>query len=178
MVPALLSGYLGGLGTDDHSVRTQVSMLDEPEGDWTFLGVYGRWQPVTTGVASVAIGRLFIGYFDGNINIVDSRSFDLDTSVGVNLRLDIIENEIKLWGWPTDTLEPLEPQLTMTDSRFATGDGAGIIYNPRSTTNTPRAAFGFFEVTSVPEPSGTCSALVGFLLFYAGPRRREWKAGR
>lgn len=142
----------------DYSITTQVQTLDAPS-NWVFLGLYGRGTLLSPeywgGVDSD--GTLSMGYYDGSqIHRTPDAVLGLDTAAGVNLRFDIVDDTIRLWGWQVGEEQPAEHHLELVDSSITTGAGIGMFYNPGpgNQRSPGRVGFEYLRVATVPEPSG------------------------
>ena len=80
--------------------------------------------------------------------------FDVRTEDAV-LQLDVIDNELKLWGWKAGDPMPDQPQLTATDSTYS----EGTMRIASETINNNIATFRYVHVadmSSSPNPQLFC----------------------
>ena len=96
----MLAGVSSGLSSDQ-SIRMQVRSLAEPEGDWTYFGLFGRLNGFDTYWGGVGTnGNLSVGWNNvSELDVVAQSSVGLDTNAWINLQLDIEGDTIRLWGW-------------------------------------------------------------------------------
>lgn len=148
---ALMNSLLNGDFPANISLRTRVRLLDAPEGDWVFIGVVGRH---TMGMSNDYYGgiasdnRVGIGVSNGPV--LNTAFIDLDVvTQDVELRFDLMEDELTMTAWVAGTYPPQEPQVRVTDDRVVEGGVAMLSYNPRNATNLPTLAFDYFEVVGL-----------------------------
>jgi hypothetical protein len=91
------------------------------------------------------------------------------------LQLDVIGDELKLWGWRAGDPRPDEPQITHIDPTYASGF-VGIFINA---LDGNIGTFGFVQVadTSIPEPSSAVLACLGFACLLAWRRAKVESRG-
>jgi hypothetical protein len=162
------------------SIRTQVQTSSENGG--AFVGA--RYQDP---LAFPSIGNYF-GGIEYNQNLGDTRlnlgrndggsftsfgvfvlPFDVRTEDAV-LQLDVIDNELKLWGWKAGDPMPDQPQLTATDSTYS----GGTMRIASETINNNISTFRYVHVADmhIPEPSTILLAMIGMAGACCYRRRR------
>jgi len=95
--------------------------------------------------------------------------FDVRTEDAV-LQLDVIGNELKLWGWKAGDPMPDQPQVSATDNNYS--GGAIRIVNDNHNLNV--ATFRYVQVAtqSIPEPSTAILSCLGFVSLIAWRRKK------
>jgi hypothetical protein len=95
--------------------------------------------------------------------------FDVRTEDAV-LQLDVIGNELKLWGWKAGDPMPDQPQLTATDSTYS----GGTMRIASETINNNISTFRYVHVADmhIPEPSTILLAMIGMAGACCYRRRR------
>ena len=122
--------------------------------------------------------RLILGRGDGGGNNTFFEDFgdfpvlpfDMRTEDAV-LQLDVIGNELKLWGWKAGDPMPDQPQLTATDSTYS----GGTMRIASETINNNISTFRYVHVADshIPEPSALTLTALGLLGLIAYGRRRR-----
>ena len=167
---------------EDTSIRTQGKI----SAGGGFLGVAVRNQAaeevvqyfgVIAHVSNLGGTVLALGRADG----LESDSvffggfptlpFDIRRDDGI-LQLDVIGNELKLWGWKAGEPMPDGPQLSAVDDTYASGFVR--IIGGVDDTRASSTVFRYVHVADmhIPEPSTAVLACLGFVCMFS---LRRWK---
>ncbi len=169
----------------DFSIRTQVRTSSEAgsvfvvareQEPLVFPGSKGYFGGLEY-QSNLGGTRLILGRGDGDGNNTffggfPVLPFDMTTDDAV-LQLDVIGNELKLWGWKAGDPMPDQPQLTATDSTYS--EGAMRIVNDAENSNI--ATYRYVHVADshippVPEPTTLLLAMFGMAGACCYRRRR------
>jgi hypothetical protein len=140
-----LGSYFGGIKYDPNLGGTYL-LLGRNDGDsFTFFG-----------------GNPVVG---GPVLPFDVR---IDDAV---LQLDVIGNELKLWGWKAGDPMPDQPQLTATDNKYSEEGRVGL---SNDVHNLNIATFRYVHVADshIPEPTTLLLAMLGMAGTCCYRRRR------
>jgi hypothetical protein len=166
----------------DFSIRTQVQTSSMDSGAFVlarvqeplvFPGSLSYFGGIEYN-SDVGSTRLVLGRVDGLDDFTffgdfPELPFDVRTEDAV-LQLDVIGNELKLWGWKAGDPMPDQPQVTATDSTYS--EGKTMIVN--FTENFNIATFRYVHVADmhIPEPTTLLLAMLGMAGTCCYRRRR------
>jgi hypothetical protein len=168
----------------DISIRTQVRTSADDTGVFVSarvqepLGFPGSSETYFGGIgdnANTGGTSIFLGRSDGPgdfmfFGVSPVLPFDVRTEDGV-LQLDVIGNELKLWGWKAGDPMPDQPQLTATDSKYS--EGTMRISNNADNPNISTFRYVHVADMHIPEPSALALTVLGLLGLIANGRRRH-----
>ena len=144
---------------DNISIRTRFQLLEEPTSE-IFVGIGGRdvidfpapdsgnyYRGITTA------NRVGVGI--SNDRIPGETRMELDAHAApLDLRFDMLNDELKLWVWTARDEMPTEPIYATTDSQIASGENVFLSYRPLDgSLPLPTIAWDYVEVVAIPEPS-------------------------
>ena len=150
----------------DISVRTQLRILSGepggggPQGVGLFVG-RGGVTPTSGYEGSIRPdGTIFIRRIDPSPAVALASTMTvLDVfNSDINLRFDLLGDTLSMWAWAHGTLEPVMPQLMVTDLTPITGIGADEAVVQLAGQLAPVGSFSttvfrFVDVRIIPEPS-------------------------
>lgn len=142
------------------SIRTQVRIQ---QGDW--IGVASRSNEALNRSYSgfVSADTAFIGV-GGDLTILAETPVDFDvTQSDVTLQLDVFNDTVELWAWPSDQAMPSNP--TLSSEGVGIPDGKIFLWTGSEFGGVGSGAFRYVQVATqpIPEPSTAILGLVSVL---------------
>ena len=167
----------------DISVRTQLRLLlgelgggGPRQGVGLFIGRGPGGVPSGYGAQILPDGNLILQRVDpaglGIITLASTMTVLDVFNSDIHLRFDVLGDTLSLSAWADGELEPVMPQLMVTDLTPLTGIAAdeaavSIIGQFAPVLSFSRTVFRFVDVTIIPEPSTAllvCLGLVGLAM--------------
>ena len=166
----------------DGSLRTRVSVSGTSRG--YFFGVFARNRIDENDSSDAGIfttmnasGRISIGAFDQETG-AENGTMDFTSLIphdtSIEMQFDMLGDTAFLTVWEVGSDKPDGPQLELTIPDSLASQGEIGMWAARNLNQGPMsAAFEFFEVAPIPEPSSGSLALFGITFLGAIGRRRR-----
>ncbi|MCA9264905.1 MAG: PEP-CTERM sorting domain-containing protein [Planctomycetales bacterium] len=143
----------------DVAVQTQVRLV----GNANAVSVFARFNEAageTYQGAMTPEGEAVLGWNNPEFHQISVFETPLRvTEQDIELRLEVEDNQLRLFAWPAGGPRPTEPAVTAVDARFASGT-VGLLYHP---IGLGSATFRYARVEQIPEPSGLLMCGLGLL---------------